>query len=125
MKCFTRVVTVRRCLTSALRGPKRFLVEVLLLGRQGFWFCKELNGCWKEAAVEFGNISVWQYIYGFFSLAYLMLSQTKHLNPFGAMASQIYRYTDRPRCIPSKTRYLTTSRKGTDAWFSSLASEGQ
>lgn len=43
---------VRRCLTSAVSGPKWFLNDVFLLDRQGFWFRKVLYGHWKEAAVE-------------------------------------------------------------------------
>lgn len=52
---------VRKCLTSALNGPKWFLDDAFLLDRQGFWFCKVLYDCWKEAAVEMhriGTISV-------------------------------------------------------------------
>lgn len=40
---------VRRCLTSALSGPKWLLDGVLLLDRQGFWFGKVLYDRWKEA----------------------------------------------------------------------------
>lgn len=52
---------VRRCLTSALSGPKWLLDGVLLLDRQGFWFGKVLYDRWKEAVVEMlriGTISV-------------------------------------------------------------------